>query len=90
MRNSSFFAALALGLTTTGLMAQEVTIKVSHFLPPNSNYQKLVLEPWCAKLATDSCNKLKCQIYPAMQLGGTPPSNSHFDFLMGSEAGFRS
>jgi TRAP-type C4-dicarboxylate transport system substrate-binding protein len=73
MRNSSFFAALALGLTTTGLMAQEVTIKVSHFLPPNSNYQKGVLEPWCDRLAKDSGGKLKCQIYPAMQLGGTPP-----------------
>jgi TRAP-type transport system periplasmic protein len=73
MRHPTFLTALALGLTTTGLMAQEVTLKVSHFLPPNSNYQKLVLEPWCAKLATESGNKLKCQIYPAMQLGGTPP-----------------
>lgn len=73
MRTPTRFAALALGLASSGLMAQEVTLKVSHFLPPNSNYQKLVLEPWCAKLATDSGNKLKCQIYPAMQLGGTPP-----------------
>lgn len=73
MRKTTLLTALALGLSATSLMAQEVTIKVSHFLPPNSNYQKLVLEPWCAKLATDSGNKLKCQIYPAMQLGGTPP-----------------
>lgn len=73
MRNPTFFAALAFGLGTSGLMAQEVTLKVSHFLPPTSSYQKNVLEPWCAKLATDSGNKLKCQIYPAMQLGGTPP-----------------
>lgn len=73
MHKSSGFATLLLSLASTGLMAQEVTLKVSHFLPPNSNYQKLVLEPWCAKLATDSGHKLKCQIYPAMQLGGTPP-----------------
>lgn len=73
MRTPIYVAALALGLASSSLMAQEVTLKVSHFLPPNSNYQKLVLEPWCAKLATDSGNKLKCQIYPAMQLGGTPP-----------------
>jgi TRAP-type C4-dicarboxylate transport system substrate-binding protein len=65
------FAALALASST--LHAQEVTLKVSHFLPPNSNYQKGVLEPWCDKLAKDSGGKLKCQIYPAMQLGGTPP-----------------
>jgi len=31
-----------------------------------------ILAPWCDKIAKDSGNKLKCQIYPAMQLGGTP------------------
>jgi len=64
---------VALALASSALYAQEVTLKVSHFLPPNSNYQKGVLEPWCDKLAKDSVGKLKCQIYPAMQLGGTPP-----------------
>ncbi len=73
MRIPHALAALIFTVGTTGLMAQEVTLKVSHFLPPNSNYQKAVLEPWCATLATDSGNKIKCQIYPAMQLGGTPP-----------------
>jgi TRAP-type C4-dicarboxylate transport system substrate-binding protein len=32
-----------------------------------------VFEPWCAKLGKESNNRIKCQIYPAMQLGGTPP-----------------
>ena len=64
---------LPLVLGTCAVLAQEVTLKVSHFLPPTSNYQKPVLEPWCATLAKDSGGKLKCQIYPAMQLGGTPP-----------------
>jgi TRAP-type C4-dicarboxylate transport system substrate-binding protein len=63
----------ALTLASSTLYAQGVTLKVSHFLPPNSNYQKGVLEPWCDRLAKDSAGKLKCQIYPAMQLGGTPP-----------------
>ena len=63
----------ALTLASSSLYAQAVTLKVSHFLPPNSNYQKGVLEPWCDRLAKDSADKLKCQIYPAMQLGGTPP-----------------
>jgi TRAP-type transport system periplasmic protein len=61
-----------LTLASSALYAQDVTLKVSHFLPPNSNFQKGVLEPWCDKLAKDSGGKLKCQIYPAMQLGGTP------------------
>jgi TRAP-type C4-dicarboxylate transport system substrate-binding protein len=66
-------ACAVLALSSPALYAQDVTLKVSHFLPPNSNYQKAVLEPWCDKLAKDSGGKLKCQIYPAMQLGGTPP-----------------
>ena len=64
---------LPLAMSSSAVLAQEVTLKVSHFLPPNSNYQKAVLEPWCDKIAKDSSDKLKCQIYPAMQLGGTPP-----------------
>lgn len=63
----------ALALTSSALYAQQVTLEVSHFLPPNSNCQKSVLEPWCDQLAKDSGGKLKCRIYPAMQLGGTPP-----------------
>jgi TRAP-type transport system periplasmic protein len=66
-------ACAVLASSSPALHAQDVTLKVSHFLPPNSNYQKGVLEPWCDKLAKDSGGKLKCQIYPAMQLGGTPP-----------------
>ena len=62
-----------LAAASSAVLGQEVTLKVSHFLPPNSNYQKGVLEPWCDKIAKDSGGKLKCQIYPAMQLGGTPP-----------------
>ena len=63
----------AIVIAASALQAQEVTLKVSHFLPPNSSDQRGVLEPWCDKLAKDSAGKLKCQIYPAMQLGGAPP-----------------
>ena len=66
-------ASLLLGLgALTGAQAQEVVLKFSHFLPPNSNFQKLFIEPWCDKIGKDSAGKLKCQIYPALQLGGTP------------------
>lgn len=54
--------------------AQEpVILKVAHFWPPTALSQQHVLEPWCAKIAEESGNKMQCQIYPAMQLGGTPP-----------------
>ena len=42
-------------------------------LPPTSNPQVHVLQPWCDKINKESNDRLKCQIYPAMQLGGTPP-----------------
>lgn len=53
--------------------AQEVTLKIHHFLSPTTFIHTQVFEPWCAKLSKQSANKIKCQIYPAMQLGGTPP-----------------
>ncbi len=65
--------ALVLGFAAGPLSAQEVTLKVHHFLSPNATSQKLFLGPWCEKIAKESNNRLKCQIYPAMQLGGTPP-----------------
>lgn len=56
-----------------GVQAQEVTLKVHHFLSATTFIQVGVFVPWCDKLAKESANRIKCQIYPAMQLGGTPP-----------------
>jgi TRAP-type C4-dicarboxylate transport system substrate-binding protein len=66
--------ALMLALATAGFAAsaQEVTLKVSHFWPPGAMPPTKILQPWCDRIAADSGNKLKCQIFPAMQLGGTP------------------
>jgi TRAP-type C4-dicarboxylate transport system substrate-binding protein len=59
--------------STSGALAQDVTLKVHHFLPAGSYAQTMFIQPWCDQIAKDSANKLKCQIYPSMQLGGTPP-----------------
>ena len=64
-------AALALGATPA--RAQEVVLKLRHFLPPQATIQALVFNPWCEKVGKESGGRIKCQIYPAMQLGGTPP-----------------
>ena len=63
----------AFALAAGAASAQEITLKFHHFLPPNSNAQENLIKPWCEKIAKESGNRLKCQIYPAMQLGGTPP-----------------
>jgi TRAP-type C4-dicarboxylate transport system substrate-binding protein len=65
-------ASLAL-MAATGAMAQEVTLKVHFFLPASSFANTLLITPWCDKVAKESANRMKCQIYPSMQLGGTPP-----------------
>ncbi len=73
---SSFKVLLAgagLVATTLGAHAQEVTLKIHHFLSPMAPIHAKVLTPWCEKLGKESNNRIKCQIYPAMQLGGTAP-----------------
>jgi TRAP-type C4-dicarboxylate transport system substrate-binding protein len=66
-------AALALGAAALSAAAQEVVLKVHHFWPPVAMGPKNHLEPWCEKIRQESGNRMRCQIYPAMQLGGTPP-----------------
>ncbi len=63
---------LALSAFGFAASAQEVVLKVHHFWPPGAMPPTKILQPWCDKIAADSGNKLKCQVYPAMQLGGTP------------------
>lgn len=68
----SLAAVIAFGSSVAGAAQEVVTFKVAHFLPPGSNFQQKVLLPWCYKIGKESGGRLKCQIYPSMQLGGTP------------------
>jgi TRAP-type C4-dicarboxylate transport system substrate-binding protein len=73
MNKTLITAAFAL-LGSTAVLAEEtVILKVAHFWPPAAMSQQKVLEPWCARIEQQSAGRMKCQIYPAMQLGGTPP-----------------
>jgi len=69
----SLVAAAFAALVAMPAAAQEVTLKVAHFWPPGAMPPSTLLTPWCDKVAKDSGGRLKCQMYPAMQLGGTPP-----------------
>jgi TRAP-type transport system periplasmic protein len=66
-------AAAVLAATLSPAHAQEVTLKVHFFLPATSFANTLFIQPWCDKIAKESNNRMKCQSYPSMQLGGTPP-----------------
>ncbi|MCI1191227.1 TRAP transporter substrate-binding protein [Calidifontimicrobium sp. SYSU G02091] len=63
-------AAVAVALPAA---AQEVTLKFHHIWNTQAMASVNVINPWCEKIAKDSNNRLKCQIFPAMSLGGTPP-----------------
>jgi TRAP-type C4-dicarboxylate transport system substrate-binding protein len=73
MRIATYAAVLTTALAAGSAFAQEVTLKIHHFLPPKGTIQAQVFEPWCEKIGKESNGRLKCQIYPSMQLGGTPP-----------------
>lgn len=73
IHQAAFAAALTLAAFSTAKAADEVILKVHHHLPANSYAQQLFIQPWCEKLAADSNKRMRCQIYPSMQLGGTPP-----------------
>jgi TRAP-type C4-dicarboxylate transport system substrate-binding protein len=67
-------AAIALvNLLPTARAADEVVLKVHHFLPVQSYANTQFIQPWCDKVAKESANRIRCQIFGSMQLGGTPP-----------------
>ena len=66
-------AAFAVGMGATAAMAQDVTLRMHQFLPPQANVPKLVLDVWADKVEAASDGRIKVERYASMQLGGTPP-----------------
>ena len=70
-----------LGIALAGMMfhgvgtasAQQVTLRLQHFVPPVAAPHKMFLKPWADKVMKESGGKLKIEIYPSMGLGGKPP-----------------
>lgn len=69
----SAIAAAALALTTTTAMAQDVTLRLHQFLPPQAGVPANILIPWAEKVSAESDGKMKVEVFSAMALGGTPP-----------------
>jgi TRAP-type C4-dicarboxylate transport system substrate-binding protein len=59
-------------VASTASNAQTITLKLHHFLPASSTAHVNFMVPWCKKIEEQSAGKMKCQIYPSMQMGGTP------------------
>ncbi len=72
LKSTIVIAAALFAAATLPSHAQEITLKVSHFWAPGAMAPTKIIQPWCDKINKESGGKLKCQLYPAMQLGGTP------------------
>jgi len=64
-------ALLGLALPATA-QNEPIVLKLAHSLPPISAAHTKFIVPWCEKIEAASQQRLKCQIYPAMSLGGAP------------------
>ncbi len=75
MRAYILAAAIAAGAALAGqpAQAQNVELKIQHFLPAAAPSQKALIEPWAAAVQQQSGGKITSRIFPAMQLGGRPP-----------------
>ena len=78
LNRRQFAASAAIGLAAPFVLrgtarAADVTLKLHHLLPPQANVPTNFLTPWAAEIAEASDGRIEIQIFPAMQLGGTPP-----------------
>lgn len=77
LKSAALAAPLALAASLFGgsmAAAQEVTLRVHQFLPLQAAIPSRAIQPWIDKVQADSGGRIKIEHYPAMQLGGSPPS----------------
>jgi TRAP-type C4-dicarboxylate transport system substrate-binding protein len=63
---------VALAWTAGSAHAQQVTLRVHQFLPAPAPIPAKFIAPWAKKVEADSKGRIKVELYPSMQLGGTP------------------
>ena len=54
--------------------AQDVTLRVHHFLPPGAPVPANFITPWAQKIEEESDGRIAVEVHAAMSLGGTPPT----------------
>ncbi len=75
LRMAVFAAATALTAMSTA-QAQEVELRLSHWVPATHPIQTLGIEPWAKSVEEASKGRIKITIFPAQQLGAAP---DHYD-----------
>lgn len=67
-------AALAFGTATA--QAQDVTLRLSHWLPPQHAVPQTGMKEWMESITEASGGSIKFEVFPAQQLGAAP---DHYD-----------
>jgi TRAP-type C4-dicarboxylate transport system substrate-binding protein len=70
LRPLTLLAALLFALPAA---AQDVTLRLHHFLPAQSTVPAQILDVWADRVEAASGGRIEIQRFPSMQLGGTPP-----------------
>jgi TRAP-type C4-dicarboxylate transport system substrate-binding protein len=68
--------ALLAALAPAALTAQEVTLRLSHWVPPTISPATKGIQPWAESVMEASDGRIQIDIYPAQQLGRAP---DHYD-----------
>ena len=66
-------ATALLAAATFGASAQEVTLRLHHFLPAQATAPAQILDVWANEIEKDSGGRIGVERFPSMQLGGSPP-----------------
>ena len=66
--------AATIGLSATSTYAQEVTLRFQHFVSPASANPTYFMQPWADAIEEQSDGRIKVELYPFMQLGGSAPN----------------
>jgi TRAP-type C4-dicarboxylate transport system substrate-binding protein len=66
-------ATIAAAFVTVSAQAQTIELRFHTLIPPVANPIKTMWQPWTDTVNAAAKGKMKVTIYPAMQLGGTPP-----------------
>lgn len=78
MGTRKLFCGLAAFAVTLGFaaaaQAQDVTLRLHQFLPPQATIPAKAITPWIEKVESESGGRIEIEHYPAMQLGGAPPA----------------
>lgn len=73
LRRALAATGATVGAVARPVHAQEpIRLRVSHFVPAAHVVHTMLLGPWAQRIEKDSGGRIKCELYPSMQLGGKP------------------